>query len=117
MRNALLLLALVVTGCGQSPLQATDATPTPNQSVQVLAFGAVWCGPCQADKAKLIAWRDSGAPVLLIDVDQHADTADAYQVDKVPTYVMEIDRVEVGRVHCLRDLWQLWRTYIKGVGK
>lgn len=57
-------------------------------------FFATWCGPCRMqtpiieDLAKKMG---DGVEIRKIDVDQHMDLAEKYQIRVVPTLVIEKD--------------------------
>jgi thioredoxin 1 len=62
-------------------------------TVRLLDFYADWCGPCDAQEPileELVA--DYGnVEFEKIDVEQDRDTANAYQVQSLPTVVVEND--------------------------
>jgi len=62
-------------------------------TVRLLDFYADWCGPCDAQEPileELIA--DYGnVEFEKIDVEQDQDTANAYQVQSLPTVIVEND--------------------------
>ncbi|AZH24449.1 thioredoxin family protein [Haloplanus aerogenes] len=62
-------------------------------TVRLLDFYADWCGPCDAQEPileELVA--DYGnVEFEKIDVEQDQDTANAYQVQSLPTVVVEND--------------------------
>jgi thioredoxin 1 len=62
-------------------------------TVRLLDFYADWCGPCDAQEPileELLADYE-GVELTKIDVDQDQDTANEYQVQSLPTVVVEND--------------------------
>ncbi|WP_435067522.1 thioredoxin family protein [Haloplanus sp. C73] len=62
-------------------------------TVRLLDFYADWCGPCDAQEPILEELVEDYGSVELekIDVEQDQDTANAYQVQSLPTVVVEND--------------------------
>jgi len=62
-------------------------------TVRLLDFYADWCGPCDAQEPILEEILDDYGSVEFekIDVEQDQDTANAYQVQSLPTVVVEND--------------------------
>ena len=99
MRTLLLVVLLVVAGCGQ--------TQVPGPSL--IAFHATWCQPCQRDKP-LLANVSKEFPVTDVDFDgQHAIAAQ-YHVSVLPTYIVLSDGREVMRTMDLRVAFQALRS-------
>ena len=99
MRTLLLVVLLVVAGCGQ--------TQVPGPSL--IAFHATWCQPCQRDKP-LLANVSKEFPVTDVDFDgQHAIAAQ-YHVSVLPTYIVLSDGREVMRTMDLRMAVQALRS-------
>ncbi len=74
-------------------LKAAAEAAAADQSLVLLIFGADWCGPCKALKAKTLASREfaeqAGALHLVeIDVDTQPGLARDYEVQAVPTLVL-----------------------------
>ncbi|MFB6300357.1 MAG: thioredoxin [Halobacteriales archaeon] len=63
-------------------------------SVTLKDFYADWCGPCKTQEPILEEleedWGDR-ITIERIDVDEHQDTANEYQVRSIPTLVVEDD--------------------------
>ncbi|MFB6148780.1 MAG: thioredoxin [Halobacteriales archaeon] len=63
-------------------------------SVTLKDFYADWCGPCKTQEPILEEleedWGDR-VTIERIDVDEHQDTANEYQVRSIPTLVVEDD--------------------------
>jgi thiol:disulfide interchange protein len=60
---------------------------------RLLYFTASWCGPCQ--RLKTETWNDknvesklAGYVPVKIDIDEHADTAQNFQIDGIPTFIV-----------------------------
>jgi len=65
----------------------------------LIYFTASWCGPCQS--LKHTTWADSQVEEAMrsyipvkIDIDEHRDLAQQYQVNAVPTFAKGDDRAE-----------------------
>ncbi|WP_458184982.1 thioredoxin [Haladaptatus sp. NG-WS-4] len=69
-------------------------------TVKLLDFYADWCGPCKTQDPILDDLKeDWGDRVEFekVDVDEHQDTANEYQVRSIPTIVIENDEGVVER--------------------
>ena len=69
--------------------------------LQVLDFGAKWCGPCrQMDPVMDAIAREYAGRVEVshVDVDEDRALAQRYDVRSMPTFVFVRDGREVGRV-------------------
>jgi len=68
-------------------------------TVTIKDFYADWCGPCKTQEPILeeleSAWDD--VSFERIDVDEHQDVANQYQVRSIPTLVVENDDGVVDR--------------------
>ncbi len=60
-------------------------------------FTATWCGPCKAFKPIMTEIMNEGHSIQFVDVDQNRDLAQQYNVQSVPTTVIEENGVEVHR--------------------
>ena len=63
-------------------------------TVKLLDFYADWCGPCKTQDPiveELEEDFDSRAEFEKVDVDEHQDVANEYQVRSIPTIVVEND--------------------------
>jgi thioredoxin 1 len=60
------------------------------KGLAVVEFGAVWCGACKSFAKHFKTLQTQYPPVAFIklDVDRCAATADAYKVEKMPTFVL-----------------------------
>ena len=62
-------------------------------------FTASWCGPCKriAPSVGQMATAESSIEFIQIDLDNHPALADAMGIQAVPTFVMYLNKAEVGR--------------------
>jgi thioredoxin 1 len=99
MKYLIALVAMIVLAGSTLAVAAerTDALPSQDTSIRVMAFTAKWCEQCQRDKADLKKLREQGVEIIEIDVDNDPEMADRYGVSRVPIYVVEKDGVEVER--------------------
>lgn len=76
--------------------QTVASTTTRSRRVLVY-FTAPWCTPCQALKPHLttLAGEHADLSVVLVDVDEHADEADAHAVEIIPLLKLYRDGAEV----------------------
>jgi len=70
-------------------LSAAFAAAANDDSLILLVFGAVWCGPCRALKARTLAateFQEGAAPLHLvqIDVDRNREIVKEYGVRRIP---------------------------------
>ncbi|HEU5115766.1 MAG TPA: thioredoxin family protein, partial [Isosphaeraceae bacterium] len=94
MTTATLVLAFFAIGTEPSSSGAQPAVRP-----IILDFTATWCGPCQAMKPVVEQLKDAGYPVRAVDIDQHPDLAERYNVHAVPTFVIvQPDGQELERV-------------------
>jgi thioredoxin-like negative regulator of GroEL len=63
---------------------------------QVLYFSAAWCNPCKAYRPLLESMQNE-MPITFIDVDSSPQTADQYNIRSVPTIVVVLNGMEIGR--------------------
>ena len=62
-----------------------------------LYFSAKWCGPCRMLGPVMEELNSEGYPVQKIDVDNNAELSQQFGVRNIPTVVLTVDGVEVGR--------------------
>jgi thioredoxin-like negative regulator of GroEL len=63
---------------------------------QILYFSSTWCGPCKAYRPLLESMQNE-MPITFIDVDSSPQTADQYNIRSVPTIVVVLNGMEIGR--------------------
>lgn len=85
----ILLLSVCFAGCTVPP------KPAKADDVKVVVFTARWCGPCQREKRLWVA--PPGVQLEVVDIDEQPAKAKAYRVDRVPTYVVEVNGEERAR--------------------
>ena len=73
----------------KSPVVETD------HRVELICFGAKWCGPCQKVKPILGRLHQEGFPVFYNDIDQYPRMAKTHNVTSVPHWVLRVDGKEV----------------------
>lgn len=69
-------------------------------------FFATWCGPCKIQTPiidKLAAKLGDAADVQKVDVDQHPELSNKYQISVVPTLIIEKDGKIVHRLEGVTD--------------
>jgi len=81
--------------------------------VTLIDFTAAWCGPCRTLApilAQLATEYAGKVQIVALDVDDHQEVAQRYDVRAMPTMVVLRDGVEVGRLVGTRP-----RAFIAGV--
>lgn len=79
----------------------------------LLDFHADWCGPCKQMRPAVKALADKGYPVESIDIDEDPATAQKYEVQAVPTFiVVDADGRELGRSSGAQPAAQLAKLYL-----
>ena len=102
-----LIPLLIVTLAGCEDLQIGEQpAPEPQAVVEVLAFTASWCGPCQRNRPRVDRLRQQGVRVSVIDVDEYPSIAQQYGIHLVPTYIVLRDGSEELRTHDVGELEQ-----------
>jgi thiol-disulfide isomerase/thioredoxin len=113
--SCVLVASLVLAGCGDITLDLADSQrevqPEPAK-VQVLAFTAGWCEPCQRDNRQLQGLRRRGVNVIEIDIDENPALASRYGVRSVPTYVVLEDGIETHRTGNILILLKIIATLL-----
>jgi thioredoxin 1 len=68
--------------------------------MKILKFEAEWCGPCHAMKPVVHKLAENKAiDMSAIDIDEHPEIAEQYQVRSIPTVVLlDDDGKEISRV-------------------
>ena len=72
-----------------------------DMQIKLIDFTAKWCGPCRTMKPvlDLLAQEYAGRlEIVAIDVDDEPHLAQQYNVRSMPTFVLEREGHEVGRV-------------------
>jgi len=57
---------------------------------KVVAFTAVWCGPCRQAKPHLARMESAGVEVEIVDIDKNPELARRYGVTSVPTFFVYV---------------------------
>lgn len=86
---------LSIDGNSLDPIDAATG-----DRLQLLVFGATWCGPCKAMAPAIDDVADSYAAqvaVAKIDIERSAALADSFAVRGVPMLVLRRGGQEVGR--------------------
>ena len=90
--------------------------------VQWISVGAAWCPSCVKAKADFqpwltkSKWRVSDQPdahVRLIDVDVSPEALVQYRVEKLPTFILFRDGVEVERIEGYPGRWHLVKRFLE----
>lgn len=58
--------------------------------MKIIKFSADWCGPCDA-QAEILEGMDLDVDVEKVDVDENEEKANKYNVQALPTLVLESD--------------------------
>lgn len=60
-------------------------------------FTATWCGPCQMIGPKFVAMAEEfkGVKFIKVDVDENGDTAEAMEINCMPTFMFFKDGAKV----------------------
>lgn len=69
--------------------------------IEVKKFSAIYCHPCKILNPmfeRMKAKVDSNVKFSYIDIDEHSEIAQKYNVRSVPTVVIENNGVEVNRI-------------------
>ena len=72
---------------GESPNEPVPA----NANLVLVKFGATWCPPCRAidsELAQLKKTHESAVKVVKVDVDEHPDLAEEYNVSSIPRLLL-----------------------------
>lgn len=87
---AAILLAAIV-GCEGRGAESRRS------EVEVFAFTAEWCGPCQRAKPVLEKIRADGAAVRVVDIDAQRGIAQRFQIKQIPTFLVFVNGHQVTR--------------------
>ena len=99
----------LLIGCSQAPAQPPEP---PQVKVEVLAFTASWCEPCQRAKPILISIRTSGVHVEIIDIDERPELAKVYGITSVPTFFVWVD-YKLTKTHDIHVVVQIVKEALK----
>ena len=112
MTTAPLRLAFVAVLVAVAPALAAEPTRGP----ALLDFHADWCGPCRQMRPVVDALTAKRFPVRSIDIDDHADLAERYRIEAVPTFVVvDRDGRELARREGLQSALDLAKLYNESV--
>ena len=75
--------------CGSEPINVPVPPPPPR--VELICFGATWCGPCQKAEPLLGRLASKGLPVYYNDIDKHPKMAELYRIQTVPCWLLRVD--------------------------
>ena len=82
----------------------------PETGKVAVKFGASWCGPCKS-LGVILENNPLPIPLVEIDIDEHPELAQQYNVRGVPTMVLVEDGQEVTRKVGLQTAVQLQETF------
>ena len=90
------IIVIVIIAIGSMHLMASafryEKPDKTESQVQITAFTAEWCGPCQKIRPILIAIRVRGVIVDIIDIDtrEGKELAKKHSVTSVPTFIVRV---------------------------
>jgi thioredoxin 1 len=73
---------------------------------KILRFTADWCNPCK-QLTENITRAELIVPIETIDIDENTELATKYGVRNLPTMLLMIDDVEIGRLVGLKTPKQI----------
>mgnify|MGYP006271412845 CR=1 FL=1 len=82
----------------------------PNKGKVAVKFGAAWCSPCRS-LGTILENNPLSIPLVEIDIDEHPELAQQYNVRGVPTMVLVQDGKEVTRKVGAQTIAQLQETF------
>lgn len=65
--------------------------------MKAIKFGAPWCGPCRMQDKILDELISEGYDIEKVDIDEHEELAEKYDVMTVPTTIIFDEEHEVKR--------------------
>ncbi|MBL8848122.1 MAG: trypsin-like peptidase domain-containing protein [Planctomycetaceae bacterium] len=65
---------------------------------EVIDFSATYCGPCRSMAPVVARLEREGLPIRTVDIEQHSDLAEQFNITKIPTFVLVINGSEAHRV-------------------
>jgi len=100
-----------------SVLSQREVSPLPR--IELIAFGATWCTPCQFLKPMIRRLQMEGLPVYYNDVGQFPRMAKGYGVSAVPHWILRVDgkvvEERLGRDVSEKEIRE-WLRHAKEVG-
>jgi len=64
---------------------------------KLLYFSAGWCGPCRQLGPIMTELQSEGYEVQKVDVDSNPEICQSFNIRNVPTVVLQVDNVDMGR--------------------
>ena len=68
----------------------------------LLSFGAEWCPPCQRIQPEIDKLVGEGKPIVSVDITKDAELSKAFNVNKIPAFVLFAGGKELGRTYGAR---------------
>ncbi len=101
----IVFLLAVVVGCDKKKAKRPCCLGPCKSAVQVIAYTASWCGPCQKAKPTLKRLQAAGVSVQWVDIDDQPDAARQAGVSSVPTFFVRTG----GRTSRTQDIGDVLR--------
>jgi thioredoxin 1 len=102
MRLMFVLSCLILAGCHRSDASiGSSQLGNEDSELVLIEFFATWCGPCRQQGpilAEVESDRPYGVKVKRVDIDKEPDLAAKYNVESIPTLVIERGGVEKARL-------------------
>lgn len=101
------------------------STMAQDKNVNLVYFGAEWCGPCRTFKANVLpklkekfsVGRDKTHDIIILDYDEDRDLAEIYNVKSVPSFFIikkrKIVRKWVGNIYKAKEIESILKSYRK----
>ena len=64
---------------------------------KLLYFSAGWCGPCRQLGPIMTELQSEGYEIQKVDVDSNPEICQSFNIRNVPTVVLQVDNVDMGR--------------------
>lgn len=111
---ALFLLAIVVLTFSSDNVVVPPTTPSPidfkyQSGKEIWVFTAKWCGPCREYEETLKIIESKGYKVRRIDVDEHSELVEEYNIQVYPTTLVMEDGEEEEREEGKVDPFALFK--------